>query len=333
MEKSKLETKFNIIKKRLPIIISVCLFLLGLILGSNLQIFPQSFPISELRLSENNKFTNPILDCDIDQNVGKVRFNLSIQKIRELVNKKIINNEINYAAVYYRDLNNGPWYGINENELFRPASLIKIPVMIAFFKEIEADPSLANKKILFKEKIEDGLIQNYAPEQQLTVGQEYTIMDLIYRMIVYSDNQSFSLLLQNIDQSLIFKVLNDLKVEYLKSNDQTIYVSVKSYATLFRVLYNSSYLNRSSSEEALKILNKATFKKGILQGVPATVNVAHKFGEGEFSGQLQLHDCGIVYYPKSPYILCIMTRGQNWDNLSDAIGEIAKEIYMEIDKK
>jgi len=28
---------------------------------------------------------------------------------------------------------------------------------------------------------------------------------------------------------------------------------------------------------------------------------------------VQLHDCGIVYYPETPYLLCVMTKGWNFE--------------------
>ena len=336
MEKDKLKTKQKFLKTLLPIVISVFLFLLGLILGLNLHTFSQETLSTEFRLSRNYKFTNPLLDCEVDQDIGKKGYNLSIQKIKELINKKINNNEISYASVYFRDLNNGPWYGINEKEPFLPASLLKVPMMISLLSKIESDPSFVNKEIIFEKEFETNTIQNFVPKQQLMIGQKYTIFDLIYRMIVYSDNQSTNLLTENIDQSMMEKVTKDLNIEYLPGNDFLNYISVKSYATFFRVLYNSSYLNRASSEKALKILSEVTYNKGILQGVPVSTVVAHKFGEREILGQertKQLHDCGIIYYPGHPYILCIMTRGQDWNNLSKVIGEISKEIYTDIDRK
>ena len=82
------------------------------------------------------------------------------------------------------------------------------------------------------------------------------------------------------------------------------------------------------------MLSEVKFNKGILNGVPENILVAHKFGEMQtVEGERQFHDCGIVYYPKHPYLLCVMTRGQNWDELSSTIGETSKEIYTDIDQR
>jgi hypothetical protein len=49
--------------------------------------------------------------------------------------------------------------------------------------------------------------------------------------------------------------------------------------------------------------------------------------------EVQLHDCGIVYYPKRPYILCVMTRGEKMDVLPKVIKEISTEVYRNVDEQ
>ena len=80
------------------------------------------------------------------------------------------------------------------------------------------------------------------------------------------------------------------------------------------------------SEKALDILSKTTFNDGLVAGVDKGITVSHKFGE-YVGQQIELHDCGIIYYPENPYFLCIMTRGDNLDNLKDVIKNISGQIY------
>ena len=75
-----------------------------------------------------------------------------------------------------------------------------------------------------------------------------------------------------------------------------------------------------------------SFKDGLLAGVPRDVTVAHKFGSrriGE-SEKVQLHDCGIVYAPERPYILCVMTQGSDFTKLAGVIKSISANVYQSV---
>jgi beta-lactamase class A len=245
-------------------------------------------------------------------------------------------NNITYATVYYRDLNNGPWFGINEKEYFSPASLIKVPLMIAYYKLSESDPSILDKEI-------DNTIpynpseQNITPTKFLELNQKYTINQLIDQMIIQSDNVAYEILLNNIDNSLVSKVYEDLGVDISKAKDNPNgnILRVKDYAAFFRILYNASYLERSLSEKALYLLSQSTYHKGLSAGVPENIVVSHKFGERRYlaTEEHQLHDCGIIYSSKNPYLLCVMTRGEDFNKLANSISQISKTVYDKITTK
>ncbi len=46
-------------------------------------------------------------------------------RVNELVEGMLSAGRASHISVYFRDLNNGPWFGINEKEEFSPASLLK----------------------------------------------------------------------------------------------------------------------------------------------------------------------------------------------------------------
>ena len=90
------------------------------------------------------------------------------------------------------------------------------------------------------------------------------------------------------------------------------------------------------SEKALSYMSEVDFKQGLVAGVPGGIAIAHKFGEKTVgaSGEIkQLHDCGIVYYPNNPYLLCVMSRGDSFEYLDDTIREISHIVYEEVDRQ
>ena len=70
--------------------------------------------------------------------------------------------------------------------------------------------------------------------------------------------------------------------------------------------------------------------------MPPSIGVVHKFGErslGPNGETKQLHDCGIVYYPNHPYLLCIMTRGTSFEPLRKTIAGTSQLFYAELDSQ
>ncbi len=290
----------------------------------------------EIRKSYNYQFINPLLECDVpsisqDKNLSSLRKSISF-----IIDQETNNNKISFASVYYRDLNNGPWFGINEKEYFSPASLIKVPVMIAYLKESEKDSTILTKLITNTQAF-DYSQQNITPTQTLEQDKEYTIEDLINRMIIYSDNAAYELLLDNIDNMKIYEIYKDLDVDISKAQQDPNgnIITVKDYASFYRILFNSSYLEKETSEKALSILAKTQYYKGLVAGVPANINIAHKFGERQFlpSQEKQLHDCGIIYLPGKPYLLCVMSRANDFNRAASFIKEVSQAVYNHTSKE
>jgi beta-lactamase class A len=257
--------------------------------------------------------------------------------IKEVVDKK----QASEVSVYFRDLSYGPTFGIGEQARFVPASLLKLPLLITYLGLAEENPSLLQKKVSYTntgnvaipaqtEGAEIPMLQEHRP---------YTIDDLLSRMIIYSDNVSYWVLDDYL--ATVFPHKNPLTLTMVElglvnpNNPNENTMTVKAYASLFRQLYNSSYLSPASSEKALALLSKSTYKKGLVAGVPEGVRVAHKFGERSSadSGEKQLHDCGIVYYADNPYLLCVMTRGKELDALSDVVKGVSERVYKEVDSR
>ena len=284
--------------------------------------------------STEYKFTNPILDYE---NVQMETSSLFYSSINQRVSKLKEKYGIGFASVYYRDLNNGQWIGINEKEEFSSASLIKLPVLIALLKQEEVQPGILHKVVTVSPLDAQGIIeQDIKPKNTLVIGESYTLLEIAERMIQESDNVAMNILLKNIDEKYRTGVFEAVGVD-ARQADREILVRVKDYAGFFRTLFNASYLSRHNSERALDILSKTSFDKGIVAGVPKGIIVSHKFGErsgykDDILVSKQLHDCGIIYYPNKPYILCIMTRGNNYENQTIFIKEISRLFFEELEK-
>ncbi len=284
-------------------------------------------------LRSRGTLTNPLLECDVSKGVYTELQPFEV-KIEDYVNRQLKNTQVKDIAVYFRDLNNGPWFGVNELKDYSPASLLKVPIMLAYLRYANGDPSILEKKLTIDTVAPDDMqnIKEVKPAVPLTAGDQYSVDDLIRRMIESSDNAAAKALLDNLDQRFLNNTFTDLGMIVPEERSLEDFMSVKEYASFFRILFNASYLSKPGSEKALQYLTRSAFTEGIIAGVPVGITVAHKFGERVTSDHLkQLHDCGIVYYPNRPYVLCIMTRGTDFDALAKTIKEISTLVYQEID--
>ena len=332
MEKIQ-ETDFY---KRHLAIINILLFLVIIVLVVIIISDGEKSKIKQSITRDTNDFfplTNPILDCE--NNISGDELVVQSKAIREKVFDLKDKYSIDHVSLYFRDMNNGPWIGINEKEEFSPASLLKVPIMMAFLREAEDNPSLLNRNVIIKDgHLNKTFIPNVVFDNLLEIGKNYTLLQATESMIKNSDNTGVIILLENIKFSYLKGVFDSISVPF-KDSTTEVPIRVKDYAGFFRVLYNSSYLNREMSEKALEILSEGGYMNGLRKGVPSEVLVAHKFGERTIDGSIdniQLHDCGIVYYPTKPYLLCIMTRGDSFINQEKVIAELSSFVYKEIDK-
>ena len=260
--------------------------------------------------------------------------------IEQYIHTALSTGEAEHIAVYYRALNNGDRMGINELEYFSPASLMKLPVLIAYLKKSESENGVLDQKLLYQKTEADNLyVQNIYSSKELEEGKKYSIRQLLEYMIQYSSNAAARILWENIEFEYIRNTFYDLGMWYpnMMSGSFDNNIAVKDYASFFRILFNASYLTTKDSERALELLATTAFNDWLRADIPINIKIAHKFGErgiiqADGQEEKQLHDCGIVYYPKHPYILCIMTRWYDWSRLEWTIKGISQTVYNEFER-
>ncbi len=312
---------------------------LGYFLGSNNseKSKTDSFQSSIIIDSGYLSLVNPMLPCveQLKLNMKELKtFRPKLDTYLEQIHKQYPEIHISY---YFRDLNNGLWIGVEEKEMFSPASLMKIPVMIAVLKKTESEPAFMENKIQYDTTLLDKIDEDEGKGFKKNHNEWYSLDQLITQMITYSDNKATLMLMQAVGMDNVIKVSNDLNLDI--KNDLNInsnFMKVKSYAAIFRILYNGTYLNRENSEKALTYLSKAEFSKGIKAAVPADVLVAHKYGtRDEFDSKgnainVQLHHFGIVYHQQKPFLIGIMTRGGKKEVREKIIYDLSKLTYDEV---
>jgi beta-lactamase class A len=312
-----------------------CIFLIiGTLLGTffGKMILPAALsPAIQKEVANPNcqyKLINPVF-CNPQPSKSHLNTAHLEGALQAYINKAKKDKKVTRAGVYYRDLENGPIIGIDAYEDYYGGSLLKVPVMLFYLKQAEQDPSILDKKFTVDDSITPTQLKN--PNQAALSGHSYTVRDLIGKMIIYSDNASKDVLEKGApglfakDEPLS-NVYTDLGLD--DSTYKSGALTLEQYASIFTIIYNSQYLSNAMSEQALDIMSKGDYHRGIVAGVPKDTIVANKFGiPGTQANKPQLHDCGIVYHPRGPYVLCVFTEGTDYFAMEKVIAGISKIVY------
>lgn len=247
----------------------------------------------------------------------------SIERLINDLMKKHQVNEKQIGLAYY-NFSSGEHFYINENHYFIAASTTKVPVAMAYFDLIDQNKITLNQNIPFQNSYYEegaGYITN-SP-----IKKSYPLKDLIYNMIVYSDNTAWFGLKQNYKK---YGDLNNDILTILEINEVPEYYNSDNYSCAY--LAEKWLLHIASNEKYYKLIEFMSetepdqlFTSYIKSGM------ANKFGRLDNL----VHDTGIYYENNQPqYALVCYTEGLKTsdvflEELNLRVNEFYRNMYLE----
>jgi len=231
--------------------------------------------------------------------------------------KELVKDLKGTYGVYVYNLTEKQGFGINQDEVFPAASLIKLPVILTLYQEAEAGKiDLESEYVLrAKDKLTGAGVIQYKP-----VGTVYTYRKLAELMCQQSDNTAFNVVRQLLGDEKIQATINNLGMT--KTSLAENETSPADIGLFFRKFYSGSVLSRNHRDEIVDYLTKTAFEDRIPAGVPEGTKVAHKIGNetGSFS------DAGIVF-GSPPFVLVILSKDALEKEALEALPEITKIVW------
>jgi len=226
-------------------------------------------------------------------------------------------------GLYFEYLPSGTSIGINEKESFIFASLLKTPMIMAIYQQIDLG-KLKPDQLLTVEEID--LDPRYGTLWKKGAGTTYTVQELINLTLIESDNTASNVLFNQLPAGGVDAIFDQLDIPKDLEKNAPV-VTPKNYSSILRSLYLSSILTKNHSNEILKILSKAPLNYSTHQ-IPLSLPIAHKIGVYQLndSNFTIFSDCGIFYPPKRPYILCVMTQ-TNEDRANTIFPALSDMVY------
>ncbi len=268
-----------------------------------------------LKFNQNNyiKVVNQYPYIDFSRNFSLQKdYITNIQPLREKLNELALNYPKDNISIYVEYLNTGANISINPDTYIFPASLLKLPIALAVMKKVEiGEWNLDSELVLFEED-KDG---KSGDEEHLlskdATGSRYSIRDLLIYSLRDSDNTAFNILYRNISDSELESFVLATGLDKITDKDGKI--SAKEYSRILRSLYAASFLKRDNAQLVLKWLDDSNFDKFLSSGLPKEISFSHKYGEN--LEQRVFADSGIVYIPNRPYIISVMIKGDDKNDL------------------
>lgn len=235
-------------------------------------------------------------------------------------------------SVYVWEYNGKSYVDINADEPYPAASIIKIPVLIEMFREIEHGKfSLDDKMVL-----EDFYRASGSGKLQYSQGGIAHSMDYLARiMIENSDNSSTNMIMAKMGgMSEVNKAMNrwGLKTTHINTwlpdLDGTNITTAREMAKMFYNIDSTNMLSNSSKRQMADYLGHVKNNRLLQAGLPADAILLHKTGDIGF----MLGDAGIVKTANGKkYIVVILAkRPYNNHQGKEFIVKASKMIYNNI---
>ena len=266
------------------------------------------------------------------------RLRANIERITRSVNAR--------WGIYIKCIETGEEIAINADETMDTMSVIKIPLMVEVFRQIEAGKFALADRVALKESEKrpgTGVIRS------LDAGVSLTVKDLITLMIIVSDNTATDMLfekvggVESVNKLMQSYGLNTIKAtgpsdvwfKALRAEPDTWKFhtegktpyglsSSRDLGKLLEKIQKGEAVSKQASEQMLQIMRGQVYSSRLPKYVTG-FRIPHK--TGDFMPYIG-NDVGILESPSRHIVISVFTAHHNGigPNLEDAIGRIAEQV-------
>ncbi|MCC5938307.1 MAG: serine hydrolase [Lunatimonas sp.] len=211
------------------------------------------------------------------------------------------------------------------------ASIIKVPILIAFMQDVQEGKRSLSEEIVLEESDRVG----GAGELQFqTPGSTYTLELLAREMIRISDNTATNLLIQTVGMERIrdwlrqhgfrHTQLNRLMMDFgAIAEGRQNYTSAEEMVRMLLELFAGKYLDPAGTSFVLELLTDCADRDAMPSKLPIGTAVAHKTGTLDYVRG----DAGLLL-GENPLALCVFVEGfSSLEQADEIIGNISRLVF------
>lgn len=219
----------------------------------------------------------------------------------------------------------GTRVAVGAEDSFSSASLAKLPVLLALYREA------AEGRLSLDERIEmsasdiqpgTGVLQNYPP------GTAMTLRECAEYLMKESDNTAWTMLEDRVGKKRVQLELASAGADSTRYEYAHHTTTPSDTLKLLRRISDPSYTSPQLSGEMLSAMTDTTFEGRLPVGLPADARISHKIGTlGTNFG-----DAGIVFPPErerrsEPYYVVVLSKQTSETAARSAMQEISLAAY------
>lgn len=234
-----------------------------------------------------------------------------------------------HSAIYVWDYNDNNYVDINADEVFSAASIIKLPVLVALFKNIEFGQTSIYDEMTLTDLFR---AEGSGSLQYKAENSKYSIDTLARLMITNSDNSATNMLMTKIGgMPSVNRQIKDWGLgnthvnNWLPDMEGTNYITARDMGRLLFNLDNPKFLSGSSREKIFSYMSHVKNDRLIPAGLGAGADFMHKTGDiGKMLG-----DAGIVYAPNGQKYIVVILANRPYNSVKgkEFIVEASDMIY------
>jgi beta-lactamase class A len=238
-------------------------------------------------------------------------------------------------GVFLVDLDTGSYVDLNGSNSFPAASTIKVPILVAFFQDLDAGKIRLDEMLTMEP---DMVAQGSGDLQSKPAGTQYAALEIATKMITISDNTATNMLIARLGgiealnqrfrtwgltTTTIRKQLPDLQ--------GTNTTSPRELGNLMAIVSQGNLVSMPSRDLMLDILRRTQKDTLLPSGLGTGARIYHKTGD---IGTM-LADAGLIVVPTGKrYIAAVMVQRPNNDPRAEKlISSISSAAYREFSQK
>jgi beta-lactamase class A len=233
------------------------------------------------------------------------------------------------TGVFILDMDTGNYLSINGDKVYPTASIIKLPILVALFQDIDAGKIRLDETLTMTR---DVIVGGSGEMQDMPRGSKFSLLETATKMIVISDNTATNMIIKRmgglevlnqrfrswgLQKTAMQNLLPDLR--------GTNVTTPRELVQLLTMLDQQQLLSARSQAQVLDIMRRVRNRTLLPVGLGRGATIAHKTGDIGFL----LGDAGLIQMPSGKKYLAAVLVTSKYDDPSarDYIQDVSRIVY------